>query len=1206
MKRTRFATKALLLLLVTILLTGAVAVTTLAADREYPYENQYGQIIPTDSKLDAPRKSYSFSGDKAELYFMRISEGKKNAHFAIEIFSDKAYTDPIRSLSGEFDAEAGSKALKITWDFKSTPSGTYYGKSYAYVERSDGIVIDSDSVRTFTIKIDRIGKKTVKLNSISNTASGVKLTWTPLVTGTKYVVLRKGPGDEKWVKIQTLGKGANAFTDKTVKSGKKYTYTVKCYDGDYKSLSDKNGLSITYLSTPALSKVGTSTSAGYAKLSWSKVSGAKGYYVYRKGGSLSNSTWKKIATIKSGKTVSYIDKTAKSTDWKYTYSVKAYNGKTVSSFDKSGVDFNYIKAPVLKKAVSYENGVKITWADPNSLVTHYYVYRKASGETSWTKIGKAEGKTFVDTTAKSGKTYSYTIKPAAKTNSGAYNSKGIATKFLSMPQLKSVDFDDSQRTKLSWGKVSGAKGYKVYRKITGEKKWTKIADITKGTTVSYIDTVKKESGKTYIYTVKAFNGDYVSYYNTSGIRKMFLTAPSVKLANKTSDEVKVGVNVSWKAVSGAESYRVYRRTADSSWVKIADGIKELSFYDTAAESATAYEYAVKAVNGKSASKYNEIKIIALEKPVIENVVLTEEGISLSWSQVPGADTYYVLRKAPEDKEWTAIGSYSLNSYVDSSEEAFTNGFIYTVAAEAEGYRGDYDKIGVKSYAEIVDLKAEFIPASEENAPYIIVNWAYSGDYDYIELYKSTAGEESVLIDVYENGEEQTVQFIDDDLAIGTAYTYFIKTVKEGKVATVKSVDCKYPHNPIEAVEFSAEGVFDEDGSYIKIDFSAVEFAEGYEIYKRAAKDSEWTMIKAFATDELVDEKGSYIDYDIDEEAIYYYIVKGVASDRDSLYDENGKNAAALRPIPPVAGIIVNEATVLTEDVEKTVARISWDAVEGINIQKYDILRKTEGGEWEIIDFIFPDTTVTSYDDETIEQGVLYTYTVVAIEGGRTSLINEIGADFIWEFPEEPTDPEEPENPTFDTNNPLGAYQQAVLNIRENGAAGYTKKTWNTLSKSLESDEISNLMLPIVEAELEDSLITETEAEAIDYQKGSDDAANNMPASNCSAEKVKSATVERSGDNYVITIVMLDQTNCSKADTDGLSVMSNDLIFTEEQDCEVVYKEYTITATMTADGQFVEIKHYCNTDITAEFDLTGASGTGYYGLEFETVYSDFVY
>ena len=65
MKKTGLKTKALLTLIVTLLVIGAMAVVSVASDKTAAYDNKYGQIVPTDSKLEARKTSVSFYGDNA-------------------------------------------------------------------------------------------------------------------------------------------------------------------------------------------------------------------------------------------------------------------------------------------------------------------------------------------------------------------------------------------------------------------------------------------------------------------------------------------------------------------------------------------------------------------------------------------------------------------------------------------------------------------------------------------------------------------------------------------------------------------------------------------------------------------------------------------------------------------------------------------------------------------------------------------------------------------------------------------------------------------------------------------------------------------------------------------------------------------------------------------------------------------------------------
>ena len=96
------------------------------------------------------------------------------------------------------------------------------------------------------------------------------------------------------------------------------------------------------LKAPKLSKVVRVNKS--VKITWKKSKGASGYYVMRK---TENSSWKKIKTVKGGSKTSYTDKKVKS-GTTYYYTVKAYKGKKVSSYNKKGLKIVY-KVPTTTK-----------------------------------------------------------------------------------------------------------------------------------------------------------------------------------------------------------------------------------------------------------------------------------------------------------------------------------------------------------------------------------------------------------------------------------------------------------------------------------------------------------------------------------------------------------------------------------------------------------------------------------------------------------------------------------------------------------------------------------------------------------------------------------------------------------------------------------------------------------------------------------------
>ena len=97
------------------------------------------------------------------------------------------------------------------------------------------------------------------------------------------------------------------------------------------------------LKAPKLSKVTRVNKS--VKFTWKKSTGASGYYVYRKTG---NGAWKKIKTVKGASKTSYTDSKVKS-GTTYYYTVKAYKGKKVSSYNKKGLKIAF-KVPTTTTA----------------------------------------------------------------------------------------------------------------------------------------------------------------------------------------------------------------------------------------------------------------------------------------------------------------------------------------------------------------------------------------------------------------------------------------------------------------------------------------------------------------------------------------------------------------------------------------------------------------------------------------------------------------------------------------------------------------------------------------------------------------------------------------------------------------------------------------------------------------------------------------
>ena len=438
-------------------------------------------------------------------------------------------------------------------------------------------------------------KKTqISVSNLKADANGTKvqLSWTGGVTGAEgYVIYRRTEGGSYTEIGRTAG---NAYSD-TVSAGIKYYYAVAVYSGS--RTEDKcPEVGAMYLAEPAVTGASNITSGVQVK--WSQVTGATGYIVYRKG---AGKGWARIADIKSGSTVSYIDKTAAS-GTTYAYTVRAYNGNTMGDWH-SAKSLMRISDTTVTGASNITSGVQVKWSQVTG-ATGYIVYRKGAGK-GWARIADIKsGSTvsYIDKTAASGTTYAYTVRAYNGNTMGDWHSAKSLMRISDTTVTGASNITSGVQVK--WSRVTGATGYIVYRK-SGSGSWGRIADIKSGSTVSYTDTTAA-SGTTYTYTVRAYNGSTMGDWHSAKSVKR-LSDPKLTSASKVSG----GINVRWTKVTGATGYIVYRKSGSGSWGRIAD-IKSgstVSYTDRTAKAGTTYTYTVRAYNGNTMGDWSSVKVI---------------------------------------------------------------------------------------------------------------------------------------------------------------------------------------------------------------------------------------------------------------------------------------------------------------------------------------------------------------------------------------------------------------------------------------------------------------------------------------------------------------------------------------------------------------------------------------------------------------------
>ncbi|MEH7084096.1 S8 family serine peptidase [Neobacillus drentensis] len=185
-------------------------------------------------------------------------------------------------------------------------------------------------------------------------------------------------------------------------------------------------------STPASVKV---ASSDYNKLtvSWTKVTGASGYEVYR--ATSKTGSYSKVATV-NGSTASYANSSL-TTGQTYYYKVVAYTtveGKKLVSPSSSIVSAKPgLKTPTsVKAAKASSTSIKVSWAKVSG-ASGYELYRATSKSGSFKKVTSTTSSSYTNKKLTKGKTYYYKVRAYRTVNgSKVYSSySSVVSKGLS-------------------------------------------------------------------------------------------------------------------------------------------------------------------------------------------------------------------------------------------------------------------------------------------------------------------------------------------------------------------------------------------------------------------------------------------------------------------------------------------------------------------------------------------------------------------------------------------------------------------------------------------------------------------------------------------------------------------------------------------------------------------------------------------------------
>jgi len=836
-------------------------------------------------------------------------------------------------------------------DTSAEPGQLYYYKVQA---ASAGIGSSWSDVVSRTCDLPR---PTLTVSNVASTGK-VKLSWTAVEGAVKYQIYRS-LDNVAWEHL-AYSTGTSA-TNKGTDAGVTYYYKVRAIHSNTDANSAYSSVKSRMCDLPrpvvTLSNV---ESSGKIKISWNAVEGAVKYQVYR---STEKSSGYSLLTTTTGTSVT---NTSVEPGVTYYYKVIAVAKNTSANSAYSAVTSrtcDLARTTITLSNVESTGKIKISWNAVEGAVK-YQVYRSTSENGTYSLLTTTTGTSVTNTSAEPGVTYYYKVRAIASNSAanGAYSAIKSWICDLPRPTITVSNVASTGKIKISWNAVAGAVKYQVYRS-TSETGTYSLLTTTTGTSVT---NTSVEMGVTYYYKVRAVAEitSANSAYSSVKSRIADLAQPTITVSNVTSTGK---IKISWKAVTGAEKYEVWRKGYwDEKFTRVKT-TTSTSYIDTGAGlDMEGYEYKVRAIhsNTNANSAYSATKrgYTRLALPVVtaSNVASTGQ-IKLTWKEVPNADEYYIYRATSKTGTYENIAyvwwQEFNGSYTDTSAEPGKL-YYYKVEASSAGIGGTASQ----AVSRTADLPRPTVTVSNvESSGKIKISWNPIGGAAKYEVWRSLDNTTWSRIST-----TTKTSLTNTSTEAGTKYYYKVRAVHENTSAnsaysSVKSRIADLAQPTITVSNVASTGK-------IKISWKAVEGATKYEVWRATDEWGTFTRISTTTNLSVTNNSASVNDQ-------YWYKVRAICANTDGNSAYSAVKSAWCVPAQP-------KVTISNDAVTGTIL-LSWKSVEGA--WDYRVLRSTSKSSgykefcWE---------NATDIGDRGVVPGTTYYYRVYAngeVQGAYTQV-----------------------------------------------------------------------------------------------------------------------------------------------------------------------------------------------------------------------------